>query len=91
MVEDEAVRRIVATLNQTQTATILALGDGPGLLGCSEPFAKRLAKETTRRPALVIVEKLGSIPWPYFRLNDEGQAVKAHLLSTKDQGNADPA
>jgi hypothetical protein len=75
------VAAIARGLTKAQRATLLALSEHPCQLGCSEPYAKRLAKANTRRPALVDMEYLGTIPWPYFRLNDAGLAVRAHLAS----------
>lgn len=69
---------VIRYLTTGQRSCIRGLDDEPAELGCSEPYARRLAVGNSRRPALVAIA-VGGV-WDKFSLTAEGQTVKAVLL-----------
>lgn len=69
---------IAAKLSRGQKTTLSMLDETPSLLGCSEPYAIRLSKPNSRRPALT-----RSVPggdgYRHFALTEAGLAVKAAM------------
>ena len=72
--------KIAAKLTRGQQTCIRNLDAEPAWLGCSEPWAFRLAKGGPRRPPLVqIATERSSDGYQMFSLNDLGLQVKAAL------------
>ena len=68
-------------LSPGQVNTIMALGEEPCSLGCSEPIAKRLAKATRLRPALT--NEVAGFGCNQFSLTDDGLTVRNLLEAAR--------
>jgi hypothetical protein len=75
---DASPAKIANELNRGQQSTIRGLDENYCLLGCGEPFAFRMSKATTRRPALTKWIKADD-GYKHFALTDVGVLVKAEL------------
>lgn len=70
---------IAGRLTRGQRSTVLGLDEGFCILGCSEPTAIRLCRDTIRRPALV--QSRPGEQYKEFALNDLGLQVRAALAA----------
>lgn len=73
---------IAGYLTTAQRSTIYNLGSEYAMLGCSEPFAIRMSRDTIRRPALVEITK-GEDGIKLFRLNVLGLMVQSCLTDPR--------
>lgn len=64
-------------LTPAQRSTVFGLDETFCVLGCSEPYAIRLCRDGTRRPALVQMRQ--GEQYKEFALTEAGVLVKAQL------------
>lgn len=75
---DRATMLFIKQLSAGQKSAIKNLYAEPALLGCSEPYAKRLSVPTTLRPALTFAVD-GGDGFKHYGLTKDGLAVKEAL------------
>lgn len=81
MIETRA-EQIVGRLSVGQKSCIRNLDAEPSILGCAEPFAKRLAVAKAHRPALVEMTKAKGDSYARFSLTEYGLRIKSMLEKT---------